>query len=198
MSATFLSPVNMAEIIQLRISLIDSNPLIWRQVLISKSTTFFKLHQIIQIAMGWKSSHLFEFNLEGYRIGIIDEQEPGYGNSKVIDAKKSTLKDLISHEGETFKYLYDFGDNWQHVVEVEKFIDKEPDSSYPVCIYGALNCPPEDCGGIHSFYNLMKILGNKKHPDYIETVHWIGKNYNPGVFDKDKVNRGLKKMQSSR
>ena len=185
----------MPEIFQLRVSLLDSNPLIWRKILVSKDTTFFELHHIFQIVMGWKNYHLFEFNVEGYRIAEIAEEEKasGYGDDQLLNSRTVTLKDLITKK-DTFKYSYDFGDNWQHLIKVEDFLEKDNNLKYPICIDGQMNCPPEDCGGIGSFYASLEILKDKKHPEYKETAQWFGKSYNLEIFDKEKANLQLKKL----
>jgi hypothetical protein len=187
----------MNDIIQLRVSLVDSNPLIWRQLLVSKDTTFFELHHIIQISMGWKNYHLFEFNLEGYRIGEIyeDFRLEGMGRDEVVDSRNISLKDIVTHQNETFKYEYDFGDGWDHLITVENFQEKDDNLKYPICIDGQMNCPPDDSGGIHGFYNSMEILKDKKHPEYKENKVWFGRSYDMEKFEKEKVNRQLKKLK---
>ena len=183
----------MQEIIQLKIFLVDSNPLIWRQILISANTTFLELHHIIQIAMGWKNCHLFEFNPEGYRIGEADNEDKsfGYGSDKILESGDVKLTDVITQPGEVINYLYDFGDGWAHGIEVEKFHNIDDRIQYPLCIEGQMNCPPEDCGGIASFYYYMEVLKNNKHPEYKNIAQWLGKKYNMEQFDKEKVNLAL-------
>lgn len=186
----------MQEIIQLNISLTHSDPIIWRQILVTKDTTFFELHHIIQIVMGWDNYHMFEFDLEGYRIGEVDENEKsnGYGSDQVLDSTTVTLSDIISQQKDIITYVYDFGDSWKHQIKVEKFHSIDKSMKYPTCIGGQMNCPPEDCGGIHSFYHYVDVLKNKKHPEYKEISQWIGKKYNIEQFDLEKVNRNLKKL----
>lgn len=185
----------MREIIQLNVSLKGSIPLIWRNILINQETSFFELHHIIQIAMGWKNYHLFEFNLDGYRIGMIEENEEGYGSNQLLDANKTLLTDILSLENDNFHYNYDFGDGWLHQITLEQLVGKEEDCIYPTCLNGQLNCPPEDCGGINGFYDMLKILQNKKHPEYKETRTWVGKKYDPESFDLVKVNKQLKQLR---
>ena len=93
-----------------------------------------------------------------------------------------------------FLYLYDFGDNWQHPIEVEKIMDTEEGQKYPVCIEGELNCPPENCGGIPGYRNILEILNDKGHPEYQEMREWAGR-YNPKKFNKEKINRELLKFK---
>lgn len=185
----------MSEIIQLTVSLHQSTPLIWRSIVVNKQTTFFELHHIIQIAMGWQNYHMFDFNLDGYRVGMIQENDLGYGNNQLLDATKTFLTDIISLEKDTFEYNYDFGDAWLHDVVVEQLKDNQTGTNYPACIDGQYNCPPEDCGGIVGFYHLLNILADKKHPEYKDSKNWIGKKYNPESFDLVKINRQLKQLK---
>lgn len=187
----------MQQIIQLKISLTRSKPLIWRQILVSSGISFFELHHIIQIVMGWKNYHLFEFNLEGYRIGEIEEEEKssGYGSDQVFNSRSIKLSDVITQPNDSLIYLYDFGDGWKHQVKVEQFRDIENEKMYPTCIDGQMNCPPEDCGGIGSFYHCIDVLKNKTDPEYKEISRWF-KKYDIEKFDKEKVNWKLKGLDN--
>ena len=187
---------SMKEIIRLKISLNESNPLIWRQILLHKDTTFFELHHIIQITMGWENYHMCEFNIEGYRIGDIFEEEKtgGNGNDSVLDSRIVKLCDVLTFKDEVFQYEYDFGDGWEHTIKVEDFLDIDNKHGYPVCIAGLMACPPEDCGGIQGFYRYLEILKDKKHPEYKELKRWMPRGYDPARFDKEKVNKQLDKL----
>lgn len=185
----------MSEIIQLTVSLQRSKPLIWRSLLVNQATSFLELHHIIQIAMGWKNFHLFEFNLDGYRIGMIEESEYGYGSSHLLDAGKILLTDILSLEKDSFHYNYDFGDCWLHQITIEKLVKKEDKAFYPKCINGQLNGPPEDCGGISGFYGMLKILQDKDHMRNKEMRNWVGKKYDPENVDLVKINKQLKQLQ---
>ncbi|MEP7144792.1 MAG: plasmid pRiA4b ORF-3 family protein [Ferruginibacter sp.] len=185
----------MSDIIQLTISLKSSSPLIRRTVHLNKETSFFDLHHIIQIVMGWRNYHLFEFNLDGYRIGMIEENEYGNLGHALLDATKILLMDILSLEKDHFHYNYDFGDCWLHEITLDQAAEKEEKGVYPKCINGQMNCPPEDCGGIAGFNGMVKILQDKKHPEYKETKNWVGKNYDPESFDLARVNKQLKQLQ---
>ena len=109
------------EAIRIKISLDKTIPLIWRELLVPRDITFYKLHHAIQIAMGWTNSHLFEFTIEGYRIGEIFENLEERDESHIINAKETKLIALVDKEGEDFKYEYDFGDGWHHSIILEKY-----------------------------------------------------------------------------
>jgi hypothetical protein len=184
------------EIIKLKISLDGSDPQIWRELLIPKGTPFFNLHHIFQIAMGWENYHLWEFKTEGYTIGDIDEDEEGFGSDELLDAYTLTVGEIISKEGESFTYLYDLGDDWNHTVSIETFHDIESGIIYPVCTGGEMRCPPEDCGGILGYYYKLKILKDKNHPEFKETRTWMGRKFDPQKFDKQNVNKKFASLDS--
>ncbi len=184
----------MNDIIQLKITLQGTEPPIWRRILVDKKTTFFELHHIIQIAMGWDNYHLYEFKIKDYRIGEPYKDDEGWGD-KLIDASKKTLDSVISDTKVKFEYTYDFGDSWQHLIKVEKFLQKAENVKYPICIDGELNCPPEDCGGVWGFYDLMEIIKNNKHPEHNEMLEWLGGHYDAEHFNKELVNKELEPLE---
>lgn len=183
----------MKIIFQIKISLDKTQPVIWRRVLVPASVTFFDLHHIIQISMGWTNSHLFEFKVGDYTIGYEDQRLEGFED--VANANDVRLDLLLMEEGKVFSYLYDFGDYWKHTITVERILQEEPGKLYPVCIEGELRCPPEDCGSIDGFYSMLGILKDKKHPDYRETKRWVGRGYDPENFDIAKINNELPKYR---
>ncbi len=178
----------MTDIIQLKITLQETNPPIWRRIQVPKSITFFDLNHIIQIAMGWTNSHIFEFVIHGYTIGWAGDEENE--NEQPIDANSVLLGLVLNQPNEKFVFTYDFGDWWEHSVEVEALLPKD-EKTYPVCIDGELRCPPEDCGGIDGYYNILEIIKDKNHRDYDITKTWLGRGYNPAKFDIAKVNKEM-------
>jgi hypothetical protein len=135
------------KVLDLKITLLDIHPPIWRQVLVPASVKFFDLHHIIQIAMGWKNSHLFEFSVKGEQIGFID---PASAFEDLVDANEISLEQLIGEPGLKFFYLYDFGDAWRHSIEVQQVLVMEGEA-VPICKAGERACPPEDSGGVPGF-----------------------------------------------
>jgi hypothetical protein len=181
----------MKEIIQIKITLQDSEPPVWRRLLLPSSITFFGLHHILQITMGWKNAHLFDFRVGDYTIGFVDSNAP----EDLADANEVTVDTLLSKEGIKFHYNYDFGDDWQHLIEVEKISDPQPKQQYPTCIGGEMNCPPEDCGGIPGFENMLSILRDRTHPEFQDMYTWAGR-YNPKKFNLAKINRELPRFKN--
>lgn len=187
----------MEDIIQLKISLIGSKPPIWRRILVDKNSTFFQLHQILQIVMGWENTHLHKFLFNERVISNYEEEAESsfsFLEIKVENGINICLSELITNHKSTFTYIYDIGNYWEHKILVEDFLPPNPATQYPICIKGKLNCPPEDCGGIYSFYEMLEILSDSTHPDYKFMRQWLGKNYSPELFDIDRVNKILKKI----
>jgi len=176
----------MAQILQLKITLEGISPKIWRRFLVKDNLTFQKLHEIIQIVMGWGNYHLYAFCVGKEKIGLPD---PHFDN-KQLNAKKIKIKDKLSAK-QKFGYVYDFGDNWEHTLTVEKILD-DNGTFVPVCLGGERAGPPEDCGSYPGYYELIKIKKNKKHPEYQERiVEWLGEDFDFEKFNLNKINKEL-------
>jgi hypothetical protein len=176
---------------QLKVSLIESEPLIWRRFQVKKETTLLKLHKILQIVMGWEDGHLHVFQIGALRFGEPDPEE----EYEVIDERKIKLSQIAPSDPLTFEYMYDFGDGWQHEIAIEKGVDKETGVLYPTCIEGALACPPEDVGGLGGYYDFLKAIGNRRHPEHKELLAWIGGTFDPKAFDLKSINRELSRLR---
>ena len=125
-------------IVQLKVRLLGLSPMIWRRILVPESATLRELHGILQVCMGWEGIHLYYFDIYAVHYGAFD-----------LDAESPDLplSAFRFREHERFAYLYDMGDYWEHEVRIEKFLERDPKKTYPVCIGGSGACPPEDCGG---------------------------------------------------
>lgn len=99
--------------------------------------------------------------------------------------------DLLEKEIDSMIYEYDFGDGWKHEVLLEEILERDQNIIYPICVDGAMNCPPDDCGGIFGFYDMLKILKQPKHEEYKSYLMWLGGKYDPEKFDLKKVNKML-------
>jgi hypothetical protein len=170
------------KIVQLKITLKGSKPAIWRRVQVEDNVSMRKLHEILNLAMGWEISHLHMFKVENTEIGNADH------DGAMIDDKKIRLCDLVK-DIHTFEYLYDFGDGWEHVVHVEDTVEAKPKEKYPQCIAGQNACPPEDVGGLGGYEKFKEIMSNPKHPEHKEMKEWCGGNWDPEIFDHRQVNK---------
>jgi len=183
---------------QFKISLEGISPTIWRRILVPEKYSFWDLHVAIQDAMGWMDCHLHEFKIKGEiagavaRIGIPDEEDLETGR-EVLPGWEVPVSAYLTDIGMVAKYWYDFGDDWMHEVVFEGVLLREKGKKYPKCIGGERACPPEDCGGIPGYYNLLEVLKDKKHEEYENMVSWLKghyKNYHPydpGHFEPGKV-----------
>ena len=160
-------------VFQLKIILKGSDPVIWRRVLAPADYHLGHLHTIIQMAMGWTNSHLHQFEINGENYTNLDDETELSEDHH--DEKKSKLGKILA-EGERFLYTYDFGDGWRHEVVVEKILPLEEEALAPACVAGANACPPEDCGGIPGYYELLETKGK----------------FDPAEFDLDDINAALK------
>lgn len=172
---------------QLKITLRGSKPPIWRRVQVPGSMALDALHMVIQIAMGWDESHLHQFFVGNATYAPPD---PGFVDPffSAEDEARARLHKIAPEEGAKFTYEYDFGDSWEHTILVEKILDPDPDTRYPRCVAGRMACPPEDCGGIWGYYQLLDTLADPKAPDHAEIVEWIGGDFDPTAFSLDEVN----------
>ena len=175
----------MSNIFQMKIMLRESAPPIWRRFLVKDNLTFHKLHEILQVVMGWTNSHLYDFQIKEQRITFPLQD----WDEKVINSKKVKINTL--QEKQKFDYTYDFGDCWEHTIVVEKILYGQTGLPPPICLKGSLSCPPEDCGGIGGYYHLLQIKNNKSHPEYKERGEWLGKDFNPELFDHNVINKEL-------
>lgn len=174
---------------QFRVELGGIKPVIWRTFQVDQEETFFDLHEILQIVMGWENAHLFEFNVKDRKIGLLpDEEELWETEEGVEDSELVALGDLDLQVGDTIDYLYDFGDSWMHRLVVEKIVEET--TMAPVCLGGARCCPPEDVGGIPGYLHMIEVLQDPKHPEYNEMTEWI-EEFDTEEFDLKEVNEIL-------
>ncbi len=176
------------EIYQIKVTLLRTAPPIWRRLLVPSDFTLSSLHDLLQLAMGWTDSHLHEFLFRGQHYGPT---HPERGVTEAIDERKVRLNQLLSRVGAKMVYTYDFGDGWEHGIVLEKGLPIEPNMAYPLCTDGRGACPPEDCGGLGGFYNLLEALQNPRHPQREELLEWLGEDYNPEKFSTEAINRIL-------
>ena len=182
------------DIYQIQIALADYSPKIWRRILVQPNLPLSDFHIVIQIVMGWENAHLHQFikNKKFYSEMLEDDWD--WDESRNIDYEDLKISDLLTNPKDKIDYEYDFGDSWHHDIILEKILPGDSKTKYPVCIDGQLSCPPEDCGGIWGYQNLIEILSNPKHEEYDEYLEWIGGPFKPEYFDKDLANKILKKF----
>ena len=182
-------------LIQLKIKLKDSKPPIWRRILVNNDIAFSYLHNIIQIVMGWENYHLYSFNFKGFTIGEDDpEFDDFFGKDNKLNADNTPLSEILLKVKQKFIYEYDFGDGWEHELIVEKFLPLNKKIPVAKCLKGVKACPPEDCGGIWGYYNLLEAINDKKHPEHNDVLEWIGEEYDTEYFNLKEVNLELSEL----
>jgi Plasmid pRiA4b ORF-3-like protein len=180
-------PKEPGVVYQLKITLRDIKPPVWRRVQV-QDCSLAKLHGIIQTCMGWSNSHLHAFEIGGEQYG---EPDPD-GMMETQDERKVKLRQVVAQGYKKFSYTYDFGDNWDHTIQVEKVLDAEPGARYPRCIAGQRACPPEDCGGPWGYGDLLDAIQNPDHERHEELLEWVGGEFDPEKFDIEEVNEDLR------
>ncbi|MBM3416797.1 MAG: plasmid pRiA4b ORF-3 family protein [Bacteroidetes bacterium] len=161
--------------IQFKIEIENSSPKIWRRIVVPYEYTFYKFHLAIQGAFGWSNQHLFEFSEKGHldKVCYAELNEDNTGDNEFVtkDAKRSKIK-LVFVKHREFKYIYDFGDMWSHKIKFEELIINEIERPY--CLDGGGACPPEDCGGLGGYEQLLNSLNTPGHPEQETYIRWIG------------------------
>ena len=185
----------MTDVYQLRISLLDAVPPIWRRVVVPGDTSLRYLHYLIQAAMGWQDYHLYEFAIDNDRYGEIDDDAPDYLKAAV----DSTLTGVIRPPGSRFLYTYDFGDEWVHSLDVEAILPAEMVAECPACIDGARACPPEDFGGAFTYSLwLRKMGGDSIDQDDLDALEeYPGFDFDPEKFSAKMATRRMKRVATS-
>jgi Plasmid pRiA4b ORF-3-like protein len=183
--ATSKRPPASGSICQLKVTLRDVAPPIWRRLLVRNTTSLATLHAIIQEAMGWQNYHLWEFVVGSGHYEAPDPEATGR------DATKVKLKDLPLAVGRSFDYVYDPGDDWQHEIVLEDRLPADSDRFYPACTGGARACPPEDSGGVGQYAEILRIMQSAEDPEFRQTMEWLGEGFHPEVFDLRATNRIL-------
>ena len=164
---------------QLKIILKGTNPPVWRRIQIPETYTLWDLHVAIHDVMGWEDVHMHKFqvvNPFGRERITIKAPEHGQRVSSWLNLENSHLD-----------YIYDFGDCWDHDIEIERVLPKEEGVDYPICTGGKQNCPPEDCGGAGGYEELLEILQDPSHRDYEEKWKWVEEGFDPEHFDPEEV-----------
>jgi len=176
-----------SSIYQIKVTLKGTKPPVWRRFQVPSNLNLFQLHEILQTVMGWEDYHLFLFNIGGQEYRQPDLEF----DSDLTDAKSVKLKHVYKGPNTKFVYVYDFGDNWEHEIRIEKEVPSESGTRYPICLTGKRACPPEDCGGVWGYADLLKVIQDPSHPEYEEMMEWLGGEFDPEEFELEEINDAL-------
>jgi hypothetical protein len=172
----------------LYVRLAEIEPPIWRRLAVPGPRTLHALHGILQVAMGWQDYHLYQFEIGGVR---FEDPNPDDRDPSVPDPRAFTLDQLELVQGTQFQYTYDFGDGWQHDLTVEGLVPLPRHALLPVCVGGARACPPEDCGGVGGYEELVVALPRPGSAAAREYREWLGRVYDPEELDLRAINARL-------
>lgn len=189
--------------IQIKIELEGLN--VWRRVVMPAEVSFNALHRVIQYSMGWGNYHLYEFDLP-HDVVLVETSEEveeyswmsqisGFdGRPRILKKyrlSKNVKVDKAVEVGQVISYLYDIGDYWEHKITFEKVIEDYP-NVYTICLDGEGACPPEDCGGVPGYLELLEIVNDPNHPEYESMMRWLGMDEYDASFDMKDVNWFMK------
>jgi hypothetical protein len=179
-----------ATAVQLKITLRDVEPPIWRRLRVPGSMTLAELHDVIQTAMGWMDYHLHLFEAGGIVYRTADDLEDSDVDDDLDRDEDGITVAAMARVGGTWRYEYDFGSEWHHDLLVEE-VRSVRSRMAPVCLEGERACPPEDIGGARTYMRVLSVLADPTHPDHGATVDRYGTDLDPEYFDLDAVNEML-------
>ncbi|MFW5754049.1 MAG: plasmid pRiA4b ORF-3 family protein [Marinilabiliaceae bacterium] len=176
----------LPKIYQITVTLQGIRPPIWRRLLIPADLFLHDFHKVLQTTMGWDNQHIHLF-LKGNK--MFGSEETGWGSGPHFqDYTAIRVNDLLRQPGDKMIYQYDMGDDWRHAVELEKEVNPDPDAYYPVCIDGARECPPEDCGGVEGYKEMIEAVKNPASPHHRFFKALFPEGMDPEYFDKEVIN----------
>jgi hypothetical protein len=180
--------------VQLRVELREVKPVVWRRLLVPETVTLAQFHLVLQATMGWGHGHLHEFGVGRQRYGMPDEDDSD--PELVLDERRVRLKSFVERRVRQIRYVYDFGDNWEHLIKVEDLV--MPKESVPrlVCLAGENACPPEDVGGAPGYAEFLAALADPAHEEHENMRRWIGGSFDPTAFDIAEVNERLAEIKT--
>jgi len=174
---------------QLRITLKEIKPVVWRQIQVL-DCTLPELHDVLQAVMGWEKCHLYSF-----QAGDTVYCDPSLcATIEDADGRRIKLSHLAKQGQDQLEYVYDFGDYWQHLIEIESVFQPEPDAQFPECIKGAGVSPPEDVGGSMGYEEFLRVINDPEDSEHTQYLEWCGGWFDPDAFDLESVNRALRSM----
>lgn len=175
-----------AQVMRWQVWLADTDPPIWRRFQVHDQVTLETLHQVLQQVMGWQNTQPYRFEIRGDRYA-----PPTVSLENTLDSTTTTLASLDVQADARLSYLYDFRDGWLHLLTLEAVLPTTPSDSVPSCLAGELACPPEGCGGVWGYEDLLETLGDPDDPDYENLLNWVGVDFDPTAFHCAQVNQRL-------
>lgn len=182
---------------ELRITLEEIRPPIWRLIQVPGSLRLCCLHDVLQVVMGWTDSHLHRFERDGKRWGVPEHHEDY--DIDIIDERHTKINAILTTPGDSLLYAYDFGDDWRHQVVLERILPPSSTTVRPVCLAGERHCPPEDVGGTPGYEEFLEVIFEPGHQEHENYVRWAegpaDERFQPEEFNLPAVNDILSRMQ---
>lgn len=180
------------KVLQFLVTLQGITPPVWRRIQIGPRCSFWDLHVAVQDAMGWTDTHLHQFSVPNPHTGATDEigipdEEGLSGESPCLSGWEVPVARYFPEKGAAADYEYDFGDGWEHTIVLEDVVDRGPGGRYPRCVAGQRACPPEDCGGVHGYERLLRVLADPRDSEHDAMREWVGPGYDPEKFSPNDV-----------
>jgi len=189
------TPIFDCQVVKLKVTLKLDSSNVWRRILVPINYTFVDLHRIIQEAFSWKDYHLHEFYIYDHNnkpvVNLVCSEEAfDFEMDLPMQHERGIRLSEYIPEYKLVRYVYDFGDNWEHIIEVEEIIG-DYDKNHPICLEGEGSSPPEDVGGDYGFEEFLKIIEDSNHPQHERMLKW-GKRQGYSDFDIKFINMYLK------
>jgi hypothetical protein len=171
---------------RLKITLDVVKPTVLRRIEVPFDIRLDRLHLTIQAALGWTNSHLYE--IRAGDVGWSTLYPEADWPEDFLDARKARLDKVIEDVGtKTLRYIYDFGDGWEHTIKIEQLTDPELGVLYPRLIAATGRCPPEDCGGPWGYAEFLDAIRDPAHERHAELKEWIGCDFDPDNVDNEEL-----------
>lgn len=186
----------MTDAARLRMTLLDLDPAPWRELEVPLSMTLKGLHETIQAAFLWFDCHLWEFEIGERRYGLPSDDD--FGGDKVYKASTARLSKLRDMAGQSFLYTYDFGDNWEHEIEVLSLFEMKAGDRLPRFVAGEWRTPPEDIGGVPGFEMFLEAITDPDHEEHDTLMDWYGRPFDPKDTDEDLIRIQMGRLANMR
>ncbi|KAG0204128.1 hypothetical protein BGX28_003851 [Mortierella sp. GBA30] len=195
-TSTVADSISPPQIYQLKITLLEASPPIWRRILVPSNITLLHLHSIIIAAMGWSGGHSHEFQVgsKTYADAFLASMMADMGESMGDESK--VYLNQVAAEPMSFGYLYDQGDNWEHEIKFEKTVPFTENMVLPSCVAGKRACPPDDCGGVWGYEDLVEKLQGPNNAEKRELQNWLGRKFDPEEFSLPLINLRLRTVRN--
>ncbi len=172
---------------ELYVELADIAPTIWRRVRVPTKASLSQLHDILQCVFQWEDSHLHAFYVGEQEYRHPDQIYDDFGAERPKNEKGVKLTDIVEAGARDFLYIYDFGDDWQHQIRLERIVAVADPKDLLVLLGGENAAPPEDCGGAPGYEHMLEVLSDPQAEEYEELAEWVGGEFDPAMLDKKEI-----------